>query len=748
MAEPKQKRTSTHSGNLRLLLLGSMIFLWMFVIAGRLVALQIFRYGEFTQRAMRQQQRTVEVAPRRGVIYDRNGHELAMTISVDSVFAVPSEMPDQANVATLLARVLHSDPRELLERLQTSRNFVWIARKVDGDISDRIRAMNLRGIYFQKESKRFYPKREMAAQVLGYVGTDDEGLGGIERSFNQKLEGKPGKMLISVDARQRSLGRVEKQPDPGSNVVLTIDEQIQYIAEKELDKAVQDSHAESGTIVVQNPHTGEILALASRPTFNPNLFRTVSPQQLNDRAVSDIYEPGSTFKIVTLSAALEEKLARPDELVDCQMGSITIFGHKIHDHKAYGELTVSQILQNSSDVGAIKMGLRLGDQRLDHYIRAYGFGAQTGIELPGETRGIAKPVNRWSKISIGAISMGQEVGVSALQAASMVSAVANDGVYTPPRIVAGVIAPRETPQTISFQKPPQHRVISPMTAAEMKQMLADTVLFGTGKKAILDGYTSAGKTGTAQKADPRTHRYSKTNYVASFAGFAPVNQPAVTIYVVIDSPHVGSHEGGLAAAPVFARVAQQTLAYLNVAHDTDVRDPRLQMLRASAKPSDLSEGSPDHLSDEDFAEDPTAADANTSGAGSQPTQTGPVGYPAGAKVVAASFTPAVPASAGRKNSMDQTSGAQSPVAQFSDRLSSQTGGRDLPAPTNGTVVVDTGSGALAPSVLGKTLRSALETAEQAGVEMEVVGSGIAREQFPAPGQPMASGSHLVVRFSR
>src|SRR4051812_7270445 len=274
------KNSKNPNPKTRIYFLAAFLFFWLCAIAFRLVVLQVIRYGEFTQRASRQQQRTVEVSSRRGVIYDRNGHELAMTINVDSVFAVPSEIPDQANAANLIANVLKVEPKEVLAKIQASRSFAWIARKLDAEDSNRIRALGLKGIYFQKESKRFYPKRDLAAQVLGYVGLDDEGLGGIERSFDDQMRGKPGKMLVSVDARQRSLGRIEKQPESGQSVVLTIDEKIQYIAERELERSMTETHAEAGTVVVQDPHTGEVLALASRPTFNPNVFRTSTPQAL------------------------------------------------------------------------------------------------------------------------------------------------------------------------------------------------------------------------------------------------------------------------------------------------------------------------------------------------------------------------------------------------------------------------------------------------------------------------------------
>ena len=540
------------------------------------------------QRAQRQQNRSIPVEPRRGNIYDRNGYALAMSVDVDSVFAVPSEIHDPETTATLLGRVLDLDPQEIVARLQASRNFVFIKRKVDQDTANRVRELNLHGIYFRKEPKRFYPKRELAAQVLGYVGMDDEGLGGLEREFDDDLRGIPGQDLISIDARRKWFSRVEKPPDPGQNLVLTIDQTIQYIAEKELDQGMQDTQAIAGTVVVENPRTGEILALANRPTFNPNVFNRVPAESLKNRAVSDVYEPGSVFKVVTYSAALDQHVVTPEDHVDCQHGSIEFFGMKIHDHESLGVVTIAEALAHSSDVAAIKVGMKLGDQRLYRYIKDYGFGQQTGIELPGETRGLAKPVNRWSKVSIGAISMGQEIGVTPLQTISLLSTIANDGVYTPPRIVAGELPPDSKALPVVFHPAQQHRVISTMTDAQMKKMMEGVVLFGTARRAILDGYTVAGKTGTAQKVDPATGAYSKTKYVASFIGFAPVNNPAITVAVILDSP-VGLHQGGQVSAPVFKRIAQQVLEYLHVPHDLDVKNAQRQTLLASAKNSDVDE---------------------------------------------------------------------------------------------------------------------------------------------------------------
>src|SRR5947209_2318810 len=275
-----------------------------------------------------------------------------MSVSVDSVFAVPPDIPDLAQTISLITRITKADPREVLAKCKASRTFCWVARKADAETAARIRSLNLKGIYFQKESKRFYPKRELAAQVLGSVGLDDSGLGGAEHEFDSRLKGKPGAMLISMDAKRHWFGHVEKNPDPGENLVLTIDEKIQYIAERELEQAMKDTQAESGTVIVENPHTGEILALANRPTFNPNALNAGDGKALKNHAVSDIYEPGSTFKIVTLAAALEEKLTTPDEVIDCQMGAIVVNGLRIRDHHPYGGLTVAQVLQHSSDVGA------------------------------------------------------------------------------------------------------------------------------------------------------------------------------------------------------------------------------------------------------------------------------------------------------------------------------------------------------------------------------------------------------------
>ncbi|MGC2612752.1 MAG: penicillin-binding protein 2, partial [Terracidiphilus sp.] len=571
---------------------------WAFAIAGRLFWLQIIRHNDYVERAEKQQQRTFEVAPRRGVLYDRNLHELAMTVQVDSIYAVPSEIDDRNAAARTLAAIVHTDPEDKLSReeqiahrLDEGRNFAWVARRVTPEVAAKVRALNMKGIYFQNEFQRFYPDNQIAAQVLGYVGLDDNGLGGLEGKFDGKLHGVPGRVFTAMDARRHVLGSVAHEPEPGQNLQLTIDENIQFMAERALDHNMERTHADSGTVVVQDVHTGQILALAIRPTFNPNQFRHTTPALLKNHAVSDVYEPGSTFKLVTYSAALDQGVTHPDDMIDCQGGQIKMAGGRIiHDDKAdhFGVVTVHYALEHSSDVAAVKLALKMGPDNFYKYIHDFGFGSRTGAELPGETRGLLRTPNRWGSSSIGSIAIGQEVGVTPIQLVSMVSTIANGGVYLPPHVLIaqpagtnGQAAPQMQAQPFSaggdLPDPlPQgaHRVLSTMTAAQMRKMMEGVVLYGTGKPAQLNGYSSGGKTGTAQKVDPVTHLYSKTMHVASFAGIAPVNNPVIAVAVIMDNPKGASYYGTAVSAPVFAEVAQQVLEYLSVPHDIEVRAPR------------------------------------------------------------------------------------------------------------------------------------------------------------------------------
>ncbi|MGO8796681.1 MAG: penicillin-binding transpeptidase domain-containing protein [Candidatus Sulfotelmatobacter sp.] len=722
--------------NSRLYLLGGMLVFWCALICARLIYLQMFCYGSFVKQAEHQQQRAIPLSAKRGVIYDRAGRELAMSVLVDSAFAVPSEVKDLPTAVSLITRITGEDHNVVLADCQNHKTFCWVARKADDETIERIKSLHLQGIHFQKEPKRFYPARDLAAQVVGTVGMEDSGQSGIEHEFDDQLRGRDGKMFISVDARRQWFSDVEKQPEPGEGIVLTIDKNIQYIAEKELDQAIQDTHAIAGTVIVENPHTGEILALANRPTFNPNLRKEITPAKLTNRAVSYVYEPGSTFKLVTISAALEEKLTNPDEIFDCQMGSIVYNGMRIRDSRPHGLLPVWGVLAESSDVGAIKIALRLGPDRFYKYIRAYGFGQQSGIELPGETRGMTKPVSRWSKVSIAAISMGQEIGISPLQLSGLISTFANDGVYVSPHIVAGPVDAQGSPQNVAFHPGASHRVISSFTAAEMRSMMQKVVLEGTGRKAILEGYSSAGKTGTAQKVDPDTGAYSKTKYIGSFAGFAPVNNPQIVVAVILDSA-VGLHQGGQVSAPVFHRVTQQVLEYLHTPHDLPLA-PKHQLLLAQAKmkDKDLEEGTPDHPGEPLETADMSgiAPDMKPNVARAPSTATGD----SKGNVVQAAMRQSETVAPSGNSVRSAPAKTPSPIAIA----------QPVP-PATGTVVLDVEQGGMeVPSFIGKTVRGAVEAAQDAGLELEAVGSGVARQQSPAPGTHVAAGARVTVQFGR
>ena len=462
------------------------------------------------------------------------------------------------------------------------------------ETAERVRELNLKGIYFQKEFKRFYPNNDLAAHVLGYVGTDDTGLGGLEQKFDDDMHGEPGHKLIAVDARRHALGSEESQPMPGENLVLSIDANIQYMAERALDAQVDKVKAAHGTVVVQDPNTGQVLALAVSPRFNPNDSKHMDASVLTDLAVSDVYEPGSTFKLVTYSAALDGAGVQPTDIVDCQGGALTMYGRTLHDDKSdghLGQVTVQYALEKSSDVGAAKMALKLGNQKFYDYMRSFGFGDRSGIELPSETRGLLRSPRKWGSTSILSMAIGQEIGVTPVQLVTMVSTIANGGVYMPPHILLEStdemkgdprlkpVAFRPSNQLPATLPDGAHRVISEMTSAKMRKMMQGIVVEGTGKAAALNGYSSAGKTGTAQKVDVATHTYSHTKLVASFAGFAPVSSPAISVAVVIDTPTVGpSKYGAAVSAPVFATVAQQVLEYLGVPHDQPLKTKKEMMV--------------------------------------------------------------------------------------------------------------------------------------------------------------------------
>ena len=713
------------------------LLLWVTLIFLRLFTLQVLRHHEFEERAQRQQQHTFEVAPRRGLLYDRNLHELATTVLSDSIYAVPSDLADKQVVARQLSAIVHTDPddtytseKQILARLNASRSFAWIARRLPANLSARILALNLKGIYVQKEFQRSYPDSQMAAQVLGYVGVDDNGLGGLEQKYNPGLHGQPGRMYAALDARRRVLGSTVKAPEPGENLVLTLDENIQYIAERALDRAMDRTHADNGTVVIQDVHTGQILALAIRPTFDPNQFRHATPALLRDHAVSDVYEPGSIFKLVTYSAAMDMKVTTPDEIIDCQGGKMTLAGRVIHDDKSdhYGKIPVREALAHSSNVAAIKTALKVGQNPFYQYIRAFGFGQRSGVELPGETRGLLRPVSKWGPSSIGSIAMGQEVAVTPVQLVTMVSTIANGGVYLPPHIVLQTHSSQTgdpesglTAQPIRFGEDlpdplpaGAHRVISTLAAAQMRGMMQGVILEGTGRPAQLNGYSAGGKTGTAQKIDPATRRYSKTMHFASFVGFAPVNTPVISIAIVFDDPH-GAYYGTTVAAPVFAEVAQQVLEYLNVPHDQPVH---------ASRPTSLPERGVEV--EHEQTGDPAAL--------LQALQELPNDDPLRQPVSAASH---LPDSASTVAPDSATPNTAAPV--------SASAGPPPPSPT--IAIAHTSATMATPSFVGLPLRAAVERAAQAGLVLHLDGRGIARTQQPAAGTPLNPGSTVTVHFA-
>lgn len=693
MAKPERSRSSA-DGRRQILLV--LCFGWFGCIAARLYYLQVIQYVEFLTRAERQQQRTIEVAPKRGVIYDRQMNPLAMSLAVDSIYAVPSEFTNAPMAAALLAPVLGLDPNQLLERFQSARSFCWVKRRVKPAESTRVRDLNLTGIYFQPETKRFYPKGVLAAQAIGYVGLDDNGLGGIEYALDAAIKGKPGRVLLASDARRHTYHSSEWAGVPGKNVVLTLDEKIQYIAEKALAEKVQAAHAAGGVAVVQNPNTGEILAIANQPTFDPNDFNTSTPAGRLDRAVGWVYEPGSTFKLIPVAAALEEKLATPDESIDCQGGRIVLAGHTIHDAEPHYVLSLTDMVAESSDVGTVKLAIRLGDERLYRYIRAFGIGSKTGIELPGEERGLLQPPSRWSGISIGEMAIGQEAAVTPVQMITMYSAIANGGILFQPRIVHDVFTGAHHDDLAPAAG---HRVLSAQTAETMRRIFEAVVDHGTGKGAQLAGYSSAGKTGTAQKVDA-SGTYNHSLHIGSFIGFAPAVHPAVTILVVIDAP-VGAYYGAEVAAPVFRSIAEQTLGYLNIPQDNPARSPQLVTPKPVRPPDQKQEDFMGYLS----------SDRDMFGAATSPVE------PASFSPTLIPYGPTLPRPAG------------------SHVTSATTGFGDGPLVT-------------VPDFSGWPSRRVAEECQKLGLELSLVGSGLAAEQNPVGGSRVPTRTTIWVKMAR
>ena len=543
----------------RLLVAALVLVAWSAAIEARLVYLQVGRHADMRARAERQQLRTVETTAKRGDILDRDGRVLAYSVDADSIYAVPTEISDPDAAAKALCGVLEDcGPREraaLADRIRRGRAFAYVRRQVSPDEARRVAALELEGIGFMKENRRFYPNKDLAAHVLGYVGIDNTGLNGLEASYDSLIKGRPGTVLIQTDARRHAFSRIERPPTTGATIELTIDQYLQHVAERELRAGVEENRAAGGTAVVMDPRTGEILALANWPSFNPNAYRDARPDEQRNRAIQDLYEPGSTFKIVTASAAFEEKVVSPSDQIDVSAGNIRFGARVIDDDHNYGVLSFADVLVKSSNVGAIKVGLKLGPDRMGAYMKRFGFGRRSSPDFPGESAGIMWDPAKLTDSALASVSMGYQVGVTPLQMAAAVSSIANGGELFEPRIVRAVIAD-------DVRTPVPHKIVrrtvSAGTAATLTQIMEEVVERGTGTRAKIAGYTVAGKTGTAQKVVNR--QYSRSDYNASFVGFVPSRAPAFAIVVVVDSPHGRNlYYGGSVAAPIFQRIADAAL---------------------------------------------------------------------------------------------------------------------------------------------------------------------------------------------
>lgn len=528
----------------------------------KLISIQVFYSHHLAQLAQQQQNHLIDIEPVRGTIYDRRLRPLAFNVPIDSLFANPRMMSPKDKYMALeyLPALLDIDRATLAKQLGKDRYFVWIRRKLSMDVVSKIKELKIHGLGFFKESQRYYPNGSLAAHLIGFTGIDNNGLEGLELFYDKDLHGRPGEAQILRDARQQELllERNYVAPVEGFHLVLTIDETIQYIAERALDKAYSKYSAKAAMIIVMDPKTGEILALANRPTYNLENPSATPLENRTNRAISYVYEPGSVFKVVTAAAALEEKAINEDDKIFCENGKYKIANHILTDHHPYGTLSFKEVIEFSSNIGVAKVAQKLGPQPIYNYGKKFRFGMKTGIDLRGEVEGWLKNPSQWSKTTIGAIPIGYEVTVTPLQLLGAISTIANDGIYMRPFVVKCV--KDQKGETIhSFQPHPFDRVITSETARRLKEILKGVVENGTGEKAQIKGITVAGKTGTARKIVDG--RYSDGKYYGTFMGFAPMDNPRLAAVVVIDEPH-SSYFGGTVAAPVFKEVVENSLRYL------------------------------------------------------------------------------------------------------------------------------------------------------------------------------------------
>ncbi|MDA8214496.1 MAG: penicillin-binding protein 2 [Nitrospiraceae bacterium] len=556
----------------RAIILSTAIVFGFVAVVFRLVDIMLFNHDWFSAKARFQQVRKEIIPVKRGIIFDRRGREMAINLDTESIYCDPSEILSPDKVASALSGRINQKPEVILTKLNTDKRFNWIERKLNIEYIQGIKDMRLKGIGFAPEIKRYYPKGSLASHVIGFVNIDNNGLEGVEQKYDKYLASRSAKAYVFRDAKGNVLSDGLSREIKGNNVSLTIDEGLQYILEKNLDAAVLHWRAASATAIMIDPYTGEILAMANRPTFDVNNPSDATPSQRRNRAITDCYEPGSTFKIIAGTAALEEGIVKPDTKFDCNTGYIEVGGKKIRDAHKHGILSFKEVIQKSSNVGTIKIGLNLGRERLYEYVKRFGFGEKTGIDLAGEVSGWVRPPAKWSGTSIGAISIGQEVAVTPLQVLRAYSAIANGGFLVKPYIVSEIRSPDGN--VVHKTNPETRRILSEKTVSVFREILKTvTEEGGTAMEAAVDGNQVAGKTGTAQLIDPKTKRYSKEKYVSSFVGFVPADKPRIAMIVVIHEPK-GQIYGGVVAGPVFRKIASESLSYLSVPRD-DSKEKRL-----------------------------------------------------------------------------------------------------------------------------------------------------------------------------
>jgi len=683
----------------RLTVLAAVLFLWGIGIFARLVSLQIVQHAKYSAIARSQQEHEVEIPAPRGSIFDRNGQPLALSVPVDSVSVNPLQISDLKVATEVLGNILHLDQQVLYTRLAWAREnhkgFMWVKRRMDPFETDRLKALHLEWVTFRTESQRHYPNGQTASHVLGSVFKDEEGAAGIERTLDAALKGHDGAEHQVMDVKRRGIeSRVDSAVQAGTPLTLTIDERMQYVAERELKAGVEAKHARSGTAIVMDPYTGEILALANYPTFDPNKppVPQDDPMSRFNLGVSVPFEPGSIFKVVTLSAALETTDLRPESLINTGGGTLVLPGRVIHEsHHGFGTITMQQVLEKSSNIGAIMIGTRVGREKMYEYARRLGFGQKTGVTLPAESTGLLRPLSRWGTTSLASISMGQEVSTTSVQLARLCSVIANGGMLVKPKIIlrrGDKLEPTEPPV----------RVLKPETVMTMRMMMEGVVLRGTAHlTARLDGYTSAGKTGTAQIFDTKTHHYTHL-YNASFMGFTPVTNPRLVILVTVNGTAGDAGMGAAAAAPVFKTIATEALRMLDVPKDIP------QELVAATKPAKPEKPVDDDVSIADLG-GPSIMDED----------------PSVKQLLADQMRP--PAHADE----DQDEIPPAPAT--------------APAPV-------LFAGPVVPDFRGKSLRDVMETASSDGIEVMIEGSGLARAQLPLPGQPLRRGERIRIVFAR